>query len=145
MLQAYLFANSDGLKKYRPTKTANEKVIFHPGNALYRARFVQTEILPGAGHDRDANIALWSADGGKPLRGALDKAVDELTRQLAADIQSDLRPRHGSRSLAGDVPGEGSHRPRHAPDGARPARVRAGRLCGACVGKPPGRRRASRR
>ena len=85
---ADMYANSADLAKFKPTKTANEKV-WHPGNAIYRAKFVQTEVTPGTGHDRDANIALWAADGGKPLRGALDKAVDDLTRQLAEDIQSD--------------------------------------------------------
>ena len=84
-----MFANNDGLKKFKPTKTANEKIVYHPGNAIYRARFVQTEVTTGTGHDRDANIALWSADGGKPLRAALDKAVDDLTAQVAEDIQSD--------------------------------------------------------
>jgi hypothetical protein len=88
-LVADLYANNDALKKYKPAKTANEKLVYHPGNAIYRAKFMQTEVTAGTGHDRDANISLWSADSGKPMREALDKAVDDLTRQLAEDIQSD--------------------------------------------------------
>jgi hypothetical protein len=87
-LVADLYANNDGLKKFKPTKTANEKV-WYPGNAIYRGKFVHTEVIPGAGHDRDANIALWSGNNGKPVRDALDKAVDDLTRQLTEDIASD--------------------------------------------------------
>jgi hypothetical protein len=88
-LMAHMFANNDGLKKFKSAKTANASLLFHPGNAIYRAKFVQTEAVDGAGHDRDANIALWSANNGKPLREALDKAVDSLSQQLAQDIQSD--------------------------------------------------------
>jgi hypothetical protein len=88
-LMAHMFANSDALRKFRPTKTANERYLFHPGNAIYRAKFVQTAGTSGTGHDRDANIQLWAANNGKPLRDALDKAVDDLTRQLTEDIQSD--------------------------------------------------------
>ncbi len=87
-LMADMYPNNEGLKKFKSSKTANEKV-YHPGNAIYRAKFVHTEMVSGTGHDRDANIAVWSSEHGKPMREALDKAVAGLAHELASDIASD--------------------------------------------------------
>jgi hypothetical protein len=86
-LQAELFAKDPALAAFKPTKTANAKIVAHPGNSIYRNTFTYVTPLNGATTKRDLNIAKWSADKGKAIREALDAGSAAVAGKLAVDIQ----------------------------------------------------------
>ena len=86
-LTADLYARDPALAGFKPTKTANAKLVAYPGNSIYRNSFTYVAALPGTIGKRDANIALWSANNGKAIRDALDAGSAAVTGKLATDIQ----------------------------------------------------------
>jgi hypothetical protein len=84
-LVADLYPNSDALNALK--KPANTEQRSHPLNAIYRNTFVFEISAPGAGTNRDANIAAWSANRGEPMRVALKRAAAKLSQMLAVDVQ----------------------------------------------------------
>lgn len=86
-MTADLYAKDPALAAFKPTKTANAKLIAYPGNSIYRNTFTYTQPLAGASTKRPENIAKWSADGGKAIRQALDAGSAAVAGKLATDIQ----------------------------------------------------------
>jgi hypothetical protein len=86
-LTADLYARDPALAPFKPTKTANAKIVAYPGNSIYRNTFTATTLLPGATNKRDDNIAKWSADDGKAIREALTTGSAGVAAKLASDIQ----------------------------------------------------------
>ncbi len=58
-------------------------------NDLYRNYFSFRTAIPKATNNRDANIALWAANSGAPMREALKLGSAKLTQMLAADLVTD--------------------------------------------------------
>lgn len=86
-LTADLYAKDPALVGFKPTKTANAKIVAHPGNSIYRNTFTHVTPVPGVVGKREANVAAWSADNGKAIRAALDAGSASVTAKLAQDIQ----------------------------------------------------------
>jgi hypothetical protein len=86
-MTADLYAKDPALAGYKPTKTANAKLVAYPGNSIYRNTFTYAQPLAGATTKRDENIAKWSADKGKAIRDALDAGSAAVASKLAEDIQ----------------------------------------------------------
>lgn len=86
-MTADLYAKDPALAGYKPTKTANAKLLVYPGNSIYRNTFTYVQPLAGATTKRDLNIAKWSADKGKAIRDALDAGSAAVAGKLATDIQ----------------------------------------------------------
>eukprot|EP01030_Chromulinospumella_sphaerica_P023670 gene23670-23709_t len=86
-LSADLFANSPALAPFKPTATANSKIVAYGGNSIYRNTFTYMTLLPAPTTNRDANISMWAANNGKAIRDALDAGSAAVAGKLATDIQ----------------------------------------------------------
>ena len=86
-LVADLYARDPALTGFKPTKTANAKLVAYPGNSIYRNTFTYVQGLPNPSKQRVENVARWSLDGGKSIREALDAGSASVAGKLAADIQ----------------------------------------------------------
>lgn len=110
VLNAGLYANSDGLKPYQPVEGKSD-VKSAPGNALYRNSFMFTTTLVGATDKRVDNMALWSADGGARARAALKLGAAKVARLLADDLQgklaapADAKPNAEGQAIADETGG----------------------------------------
>jgi hypothetical protein len=58
-------------------------------NELYRNAFTFVTAVPNATNNRDANIALWAANGGAPLRDAMKQGAAKLAQMAVADLQAE--------------------------------------------------------
>jgi len=61
-------------------------------NALYCNTLAYHDVVVGAVGDRDANIALWSANNGAAMRSSLQKASTHLTGMMIAGLESPPAP-----------------------------------------------------
>ena len=83
---ARLLPNTPELQALLPEKFDPKASQITSANELYRNVFTFTTAVPGATNNRDANIALWSANNGAPMRDALKLGSAKLTEMLVADI-----------------------------------------------------------
>jgi hypothetical protein len=83
---ARLLPNTPELQALLPEKFDPKASQIASANELYRNVFTFTTAVPGATNNRDANIALWSANNGAPMRDALKLGSAKLTEMLVADI-----------------------------------------------------------
>ncbi len=81
-----LLPNTTELQALLPEKFDPKASQIASANELYRNVFKFTTAVPGATNNRDANIALWSANNGAPMRDALKLGSAKLTEMLVADI-----------------------------------------------------------
>jgi hypothetical protein len=84
-----LLPNTPELQALLPEKFDPKASQITSANELYRNVFTFTTAVPGATNNRDANIELWSANNGAPMRGALKLGSAKLTEMLVADIISE--------------------------------------------------------
>ncbi len=74
------------LQAMLPEKYDPKAVQMTASNELYRNAFSFVTAIPNATTNRDANIALWAANGGAPLRDAMKQGATKLSQMAVADL-----------------------------------------------------------
>ena len=89
VMTSRLLPHSTDLKALLPGKADPKVSVIAPDNDLYHNVFTFTTAVPNATNNRDANIVLWSANSGAPMRDALKLGSTKLAELLVADLVAD--------------------------------------------------------
>jgi hypothetical protein len=92
-LSAYIFTKDAAAKEQKvvPGNRTKPKPNTAPEKSIYRDVLTFQTRIPGAGADRDKNIALWAADNGAAMRSVLTMASAKLAKLLADDLDRPVK------------------------------------------------------